>query len=141
MQRANPCKQKVAVQSCALVSFVPCSPPTAEVSLGLENSDSSLLSPLLLFITMRKRPYQIRLNAPEAFEAASLASTYGSSTPNIHEFSTQTDATSEYTSALSVACGTETTGIQPQLDVTWRYAMNRTANTGFPFGIPRTEGW
>lgn len=75
------------------------------------------------------------------FEAASFASTHGSSTPNIHDFSTETDATSEYYSALSVACGTETSGIQSQLGAIWRYATTRTANTGFSFGIPRTVGW
>lgn len=109
---------------------------SAQRLLRAEKNDANAAA----FLASAQEPWMLSMNE---FEVASFASAHGDSTPNMVDLSPETDddTASQYYSALSITCGTETTGLQSQLGATWKHAMTRTANTGFSFGIPRSEKW
>lgn len=89
-------------------------------------------------LALAQKPWTLSRNE---LEEASFASSHGDSTPDMNDFEGDDDATSENYSALSLACGTETIGLQSQLGATCPYTKTCTANIGFSFGIPRPEKW
>lgn len=44
-------------------------------------------------------------------------------------------------SLQSVACLSDTTGVQSQYGATWKHSMTLTANSSFASGTPMADGW